>query len=261
MKRLKAVQGLKLVLTITVSLTLFGGECDFQEVPTPGDDEENKACMSIEYDWMDEFDIGNKHDIRTPIDAALEEANTLLNPQRDDTLTHRLPFYISGQFSSRFPNTNASELRDYARREHHSVNGSFMDYHFLSVNFADENAGNEPKGILGTSVIPLPYSHQVANNRFSFVYYGDIVELTNTLSEERQASVYATIHELGHQRYGLMHFQGTGYNDHHNQEQDWCVMQFDLELIPEANRNALRFCSSDDDNNSNSCIDWLKQAN
>lgn len=244
------------------------GACQNQGEPTPGDGT-FKGTMTLEYDWIRGFDVGSAYpEVRTAPDNALFPAQTKFLPERDEA--NALPYYVPNNSSSKFPSNNSTALRIYAKNNRHLINGKFLDYHFLSVNYSTENSPPIPRKLAAiTFLMSGVYQHQnPVDERHSYVFWGDIQNSYNdpdnplTPQDIKERAVAVPVHELGHQRYGLSEWDDSIYQDRHNRSQTWCVMRLGVtNIIPPEYRIAPKFCFSDDGDDFNSCIDWLKKAN
>ncbi|MDZ7363977.1 MAG: hypothetical protein ONB46_25175 [candidate division KSB1 bacterium] len=166
-----------------------------------------------------------------------------------------------------FPHDDPVALRDYAETHRHSINGQSMNYHFLSVNYARINRQASWLQISGVAVDgPDNQTPTPTSERFSIIFWGDILtwgDLTPGGSggdqSIREVVVLVSAHELAHQRIQLTRFSVSP--QFHNQGQMHCAMRRLTTEVPAFYRLRPEFCYDNDTNTSNSCRDWLKQAN
>ncbi|MGH7455919.1 MAG: hypothetical protein ACREAE_04390 [Nitrosopumilaceae archaeon] len=143
-----------------------------------------------------------------------------------------------------------------------------MNFHFLSVNYAESNSG-ALLAVPGISALLTDFnqSQTPQEKRCTFLFWGDILaKLSSFPADIRRAAVASSTHELGHQRMGLTHLEE--YPQYHNSGVDQfyykCVMRGNISGIdtsPTDYQLNPVFCYDNDANDSNSCRDWLKKAN
>ena len=238
--------------------------CDDSYQPSEG---ALTLAMTVEYDYIPGFDAGSDNrafpEIRDNTANAFRNTNTRFMPKRDDA--NPLPFYAPGDANSKFPDSDDQALRTYAEDNRHQIDGEWMNYHFLSVNYAQFNHVFSTLGRLGKSIEgPVNQIPQPPEDRYSMLFWGDIFEnqFANpplTAADIREYAVEVSTHELGHQRVGLSHWDQ--YQQYHNSNQTHCVMRTAIDDVPDAYRLSPEFCWDTDQNTTNSCRDWLESAN
>jgi len=223
--------------------------------------------MTIEYDYIPGFDVGSDSrafpEISENVCKAFEDTGTEFSPDRDEN--NPLPFWSAGVPDSRFPEEDDFNLRIYAKDHRNSLNGKFKNYHFLSVNYDEFNHHFATLAKLGKSIVSPSNneSPQPVEERYSFIWWGDIFEnsfMTQLTAQEiREHAVEVATHELGHQRFALTHYEQQP--KYHNPSQPYCVMQGSIDNIDNFHRLNPVFCFNSDSITTNSCRDWLEQAN
>jgi hypothetical protein len=256
------VMGKFVTFYVGLMFGLVAVACDYQGQPEPPNGI-IKETMTVEYDFISGFDAGSDNrafpEIRDNVKQAYMQTGTTFLPYRDDA--HILPYYVAGSPNSRFPN-NDTDLRNYAKNNRNAINGSYMNYHYLSVNYFASNAGGlfAPGGAIGgpNNQTPTP-----EDERYTFLFWGDILAFISNPTTIRQLAVLVSAHELGHQRIGLTHWDLFTIF-HNNPGQPQCAMREDFSFVPmtpiDYRLNPV-FCFDTDAVNTNSCRDWLKQAN
>jgi hypothetical protein len=242
----------------------MSGACDNQGGPAPANSI-IKETMTIEYDYIEGFDAGSDDrafpEIRDNVRQAFMQTGTIFDPRRD---THALPFYQNDP-NFKFPDEDGNALAQYAEDNRHPIDGFYMNYHYLSVNYAISNVG----ALLQLPAVSVQLrgfnqSQLPEERRCTFLFWGDVVtKLSSFPLDIKRTAVTASAHELGHQRMGLTHVED--YAQYHNSGQySICVMRANLSGIstsPTDYQLNPVFCYDNDSDDSNSCLDWLKKAN
>lgn len=213
--------------------------------------------MKTEYqNWLD-ADLLKDSTVAKAIRDAFKQAKTDISFfqsfVRIDTLTFvdDVLFYQAYRDSFKTDKTNAT-----------------YPYYLVSAQKLNVNAGGGFGIKAGVSFVPGPNSPPFGNQRWSFVFYKDILANDALLPGEFwRYLAQVTIHELGHQRSGLTHANLDEVNcsvavvNHDDGGSGAkCVMNFGACITdaPFGVLQTLSFCNNKDTTKTNNCVYKLK---